>query len=52
MNSVMGIGDKVIFIHNGKKWWEGSKENILDSDNKELNDFVFSTELTRKIKGL
>lgn len=52
MNSVMGIGDKVIFIHNGKKWWEGSKENILDSDNKELNDFVFSTELIRKIKGL
>jgi len=52
MNSVMGIGDKVIFIHNGKKWWEGTKDNILDSDNKELNDFVFSTELTRKIKGL
>lgn len=52
MNSVMGIGDKVIFIHQGKKWWEGSKENILDSDNKELNEFVFSTELTRKIKGL
>jgi len=52
MNSVMGIGDKVIFIYNGKKWWEGSKDNILDSDNKELNDFVFSTELTRKIKGL
>lgn len=51
MNSVMGIGDKVIFIYNGKKWWEGSKDNILDSDNKELNDFVFSTELTRKIKG-
>ncbi len=52
MNSVMGIGDKVIFIHQGKKWWEGSKDNILDSDNKELNEFVFSTELTRKIKGL
>lgn len=52
MNSVMGIGDKVIFIYNGKKWWEGTKDNILDSDNKELNDFVFSTELTRKIKGL
>lgn len=51
MNSVMGIGDKVIFIHQGKKWWEGSKDNILDSDNKELNEFVFSTELTRKIKG-
>lgn len=52
MNSVMGIGDKVIFIHQGKKWWEGSKDNILESDNKELNEFVFSTELTRKIKGL
>lgn len=52
MNSVMGIGDKVIFIYNGKKWWEGTKDNILYSDNKELNDFVFSTELTRKIKGL
>jgi len=51
MNSVMGIGDKVIFIYQGKKWWEGNKENILNSNNKELNDFVFSTELTRKIKG-
>jgi phospholipid/cholesterol/gamma-HCH transport system ATP-binding protein len=52
MNSVMGIGDKVIFIHQGQKWWEGTKDDILDSDNKELNDFVFSTELTKKIKGL
>ena len=50
MNSVMGIGDKIIFLYQGKKWWEGSKDNILDSDNRELNDFVFSTELTRKIK--
>ncbi len=52
MNSVMGIGDKIIFLYQGKKWWEGSKDNILDSDNRELNDFVFSTELTRKIKGV
>lgn len=52
MNSVMGIGDKVIFIHNGNKWWEGSRTNVFDSNNKELNDFVFSTELTRKIKGI
>lgn len=52
MNSVMGIGDKVIFIYQGNKWWEGSSADILDSNNKELNDFVFSSELTRKIKGL
>lgn len=52
MNSVMSMGDKVIYIYEGKKWWEGSSAEILDSDNKELNDFVFSSELTRKIKGL
>ncbi len=52
MNSVMGIGDKIIFLYQGKKWWEGSKDNILDTDNRELNEFVFSTELTRKIKGV
>jgi len=52
MNSVMSMGDKVIFIHEGQKWWEGTSAEILDSDNKELNDFVFSSELTKKIKGL
>lgn len=52
MNSVMSMGDKVIYIYEGKKWWEGSSAEILDSDNKELNEFVFSSELTRKIKGL
>lgn len=52
MNSVMSMGDKVIYIYEGKKWWEGTSAEILDSDNKELNDFVFSSELTKKIKGL
>jgi len=51
MNSVMSMGDKVIYIYEGKKWWEGSSAEILDSDNKELNEFVFSSELTKKIKG-
>lgn len=50
MNSVMGIGDKVIFIHQGNKWWEGSSADILNSDNPELNQFVFSTELTKKLR--
>lgn len=52
MNSVMGIGDKVIFIHQGTKQWEGTSNEILDSNNQILNDFVFSSTLTRKIKGL
>lgn len=52
MNSVMGIGDKIIYIYQGQKWWEGTKEDILHSDNKELNDFVFASALTRKIKGI
>ena len=50
MNSVVEIGDNVAFIYKGEKWWEGSNEDILKSDNKELNDFVFATKLMRSIK--
>ncbi|HBF88070.1 MAG TPA: ABC transporter ATP-binding protein [Bacteroidales bacterium] len=50
MNSVMEIGDKVIYIYHGNKWWEGSKEDILVSENTELNDFVFASELVKKIR--
>lgn len=52
MNSVIEIGDRVFYIHKGQLWWDGNKDTILESDNKELNDFVFATQLTRKIKGL
>ncbi|MES2109512.1 MAG: ATP-binding cassette domain-containing protein [Bacteroidota bacterium] len=44
MNSVMGIGDHIIFLHNGQKWWEGSNHEIAKTDNKELNDFVFASK--------
>ncbi len=50
MNSVLQIGQKIAFINKGELWWEGDKETILKTDNKELNEFVFSTELTRRIK--
>lgn len=50
MNSVMGIGDNIIFIYKGEKWWEGSKDEILMSDNKELNDFVFASKLAKQIR--
>lgn len=52
MNSVMEIGEKVIFIHEGRKEWEGSKEAILDADNKNLNDFVFASNFAKKIKSI
>lgn len=50
MNSVLNIGDKIAFIYEGNLWWEGNKKEVMQSDNKELNDFIFSTELTKRIK--
>ena len=50
MNSVIEIGDKISYIHEGRLWWEGDRESVLESDNPELNKFVFATELTRKLK--
>lgn len=49
MNSVMGIGDNIIFIYQGMNWWQGTKEDVLQSDNKELNDFVFASKLAKRI---
>jgi len=50
MNSVMEIGDRVAFIFEGKLWWEGSHDDILHSSNKELNSFVYASELLKKLK--
>ena len=50
MNSVLSIGDTVAFIYKGELWWKGNKHDILQSENKELNDFVFGTELTSRLK--
>ena len=50
MNSVMEIGDKVIFIYEGKKHWEGSNKTILQSDNKELSDLVFASSMMKKLR--
>lgn len=43
MKTVFDIGDKVIFIYNGEKWWDGSKNDVMNSDNKELKDFLSSS---------
>lgn len=50
MNSVMNIGEKIIFINEGRKAWEGTKDEIMTSSNKELNDFVFASDLFKKVK--
>ena len=51
MNSVMEIGDKIVYIHQGKKWWEGSKDDILHADNRELDDFVFASAMAKRAKA-
>jgi len=50
MNSVLQIGQTIVFVNKGKLWWEGNNKEILKTDNPELNEFVFATELTRRIK--
>lgn len=50
MNSVMGIGENIIFIYKGHKEWEGTKDDVMNSTNKKLNDFVFASDLFRKVK--
>jgi phospholipid/cholesterol/gamma-HCH transport system ATP-binding protein len=51
MNSVMGIGDYILFLHDGQKWWEGSNKEIAHTNNKELNDFVFASKFMRAAKA-
>ncbi len=50
MNSVMEIGENILFISKGFKAWQGHKSEIFDTDNKDLNNFVFASELYKKIK--
>ena len=50
MNSVMEIGEKIVIIYEGNKWWEGTKEEILHADNKELADFVFASAMAKRAR--
>ena len=50
MNSVMEIGDHIMFLFKGEKLWEGSNEHIMDTDVEELNNFVFATRLMQRMK--
>lgn len=50
MNSVIEIGENIMFIYNGEKWWEGTKEEIITTDNPEINDFVYASEFMKTLK--
>jgi phospholipid/cholesterol/gamma-HCH transport system ATP-binding protein len=50
MNSVMGIGEKIMFLYKGNKLWEGSNTDIMDSGVKELDDFVFTNKIMKNLK--
>ncbi len=52
MNSVLGIGDNIIFICRGRKEWEGDKTKVITSTNKDLNELVFASELFKKVKNI
>lgn len=51
MNSVMGIGENIIFIYEGHKEWQGVSADIMGSDNKKLTDFIFASDLLKKMKN-
>lgn len=50
MNSVIEIGDSVVFINQGQNWWQGDRKSIITTDNKEINDFVFASDFMKEIK--
>ena len=52
MNSVMEIGEKIIFLKNGVLEWNGSKSNIFKTDNQAVTDFVYSSNLYKKVRKM
>ena len=52
MNSVMEIGDNILYLLNGKKEWSGTSKDIIFSDNKQLNQFIFASEFLQEAKEI
>lgn len=51
MNSVIEIGDNIIFIYEGKNWWQGNRDTIITTDNQEIGDFVYASEFMKEIRA-
>jgi len=52
MNSVMEIGDQIIYMYQGKKEWEGTNQEIIFSKNEKLNNFIFASEFLKDAKDM
>ncbi len=52
MNTVMESGDHIVYMHKGRKKWEGSNKEIIFSEDKDLNDFIFASDFLRKAKEM
>ena len=50
MNSVLGIGDKILYLQEGYKLWEGTKSEIYNADVKEFNEFIFANKAMHELK--
>lgn len=51
MNSVIEIGDNVMFIYKGQNWWHGNRDSIITTDNQEISDFVYASEFMKEIRA-
>lgn len=51
MNSVMETGENIMFLYQGKNWWQGDNHEIVKSDNKELSEFVFASKIMKQFKN-
>ena len=52
MNSVMGIGENIIFIYEGEKEWQGVSSEIMESTNQRLTEFIFASDLLKKMRTM
>ena len=52
MNSVIEIGDNIVFIHQGQNWWEGNSKSIITTENKEILEFVYASDFMQEIRGV
>jgi phospholipid/cholesterol/gamma-HCH transport system ATP-binding protein len=50
MNSVLEMGEKIVFLYQGQKWWEGTSSEILTSQNPELEDFIYATSVMKRLR--
>ena len=51
MNSVMEIGENIMYIHEGENWWDGDKHSIITTDNKEIGNFVYASAFMKQLRG-